>query len=111
MNNRMSHPETARRQIERSLSMRLWRGFGLWMASLAVLLVAACGGGGGGSSEPAAVPGMPTMVSATAGDAETTITWAAVAGATSYNIYRSKTPGSHGTKVGASSTTSSRSAR
>jgi hypothetical protein len=48
----------------------------------------------------------PTNVSASAADAKVTVSWTAVAGATSYNIYRSF--GSNGTysKVGASTTDS-----
>ncbi|WP_341887224.1 dockerin [Variovorax sp. YR752] len=42
----------------------------------------------------------------TAGDSQATIRWAAVAGAASYNIYRSTAPGQRGTKVGSSTTTS-----
>jgi len=83
------------------------------IAALLVTMLAACGGGGGGagggaaSSPPApTVPGTPTGMTATAGDGKTTIGWGAVTGASSYNVYRSTTPGTQGTKVGTSTTTS-----
>jgi len=76
-------------------------------AGLLLALVAACGGGGGGASPTTgATPGTPTSLTATAGDSRTTITWAAVAGAASYNVYRSTTPGTQGAKIGTSTTTS-----
>ncbi len=78
----------------------------LWVAGLFVALLAACGGGGGSSSTSGAAPGAPSAVTATAGDNETTISWGAVAGATSYNVYRSTTPGGQGTKIAATTTTS-----
>jgi cellulose 1,4-beta-cellobiosidase len=79
----------------------------MWIVGLAVTLLAACGGGGGGgSSGPGSAPGMTSGVSVKAGNAEATITWDSVAGATSYNIYRSATQGQQGTKIGASSSTS-----
>jgi lysophospholipase L1-like esterase len=67
----------------------------------AVFTVASCGGGGGGDSSPTAPPA-PTRVTATAGVGEATIGWDDVAGATSYNIYHSKTTGvtkANGTKI------------
>jgi fibronectin type 3 domain-containing protein len=73
---------------------------------LVLLALAACGGGGDSSSTPATDPMAPTAITVTAGNAEVAITWGAVTGATSYNIYRSTTHGSQGTKVGASSVTS-----
>ena len=56
------------------------------------LLLSGCGGGGGGSSAPG-VPAAPTSVTPAAGPGEVTISWANVAGATSYNIYYSTTTG------------------
>ncbi|HEY9023635.1 MAG TPA: hypothetical protein VIP05_04980, partial [Burkholderiaceae bacterium] len=83
----------------------------LWMAGLLLALVAACGGGGGGggsgsSPTTGAVPGAPTALTVTAGDSSTTVSWAAVTGAASYNVYRSSTPGVQGAKIGTSTTTS-----
>ena len=52
--------------------------------------------------KPTAVPPAPAGVAATAGDTQVTLTWGPVAGATSYNVYWSTTPGvttSNGTKV------------
>ncbi len=82
---------------------------------VATLSLTACGGGGGGSSSSSSgstggtggsggsgagstggsgastsgttVPSAPTGVSVTAGDGQVTIGWAAVTGATSYNVY------------------------
>jgi len=81
----------------------------LWTAGLLITLLAACGGGGGGggsSTTTPTVPGTPTAMTVTAGDNKTTISWGAVTGATSYNVYRSTTPGAQGTKIGTSTTTS-----
>ena len=87
----------------------------LSVAALLITLLAACGGGGGGSgdggsagtSSPApTVPGTPTAMTVTAGDSKTTISWGAVSGASSYNVYRSTTPGTQGAKIGTSTTTS-----
>ena len=87
-------------------SGRGWSMFRLWIAGLFVTLLAACGGGGGSSPTTVAAPGAPSAVTVTAGDNETTISWGAVAGATSYNVYRSTTPGVQGTKIAATTTTS-----
>jgi len=86
---------------------RCRRAISAWISSLAITLLAACGGGGGSSSQPpVSSPVMPTGVVVTAGNHEAMIAWVAVPGATSYNVYRSTSQGSMGTKVGASSTTS-----
>jgi len=82
-----------------------WRLFSLWIAGVAVTLLAACGGGGS-STATTVVPAMPTGMVVTAGNSEASISWGAVAGATSYNIYRSTSQGQQGIKVGASSTPS-----
>ena len=82
-----------------------WRLFSLWMAGLLIMLLAACGGGGS-SSGPTPEPAMPTGMVVAPGNNEVTVTWNAVAGVTSYNIYRSTSQGQQGTKVGASSTLS-----
>lgn len=83
-----------------------WRLFFMWIAGLVLVVLAACGGGGGASAGAGAEPAAPTGMTVTAGDGETTISWSAVAGAMSYNIYRSTTQGVRGAKVGASATTS-----
>src|SRR4051812_26376070 len=91
-------------------SKRRWRALSTWIAGLAITLLAACGGGGGGGGSggggPVSQPAMPAAMTVTVGNDEATISWGAVTGATSYNIYRSTTAGVQGTKVGASSTTS-----
>ncbi|MDH5328123.1 MAG: fibronectin type III domain-containing protein [Gammaproteobacteria bacterium] len=57
------------------------------------LWLSACGGGGGGGAPGDIVDpnpsnlAAPTGVTATAGDAQIDVSWATVAGATSYNIY------------------------
>jgi xyloglucan-specific exo-beta-1,4-glucanase len=79
---------------------------------LTFALLAACGGGGGGSGgsppppAPVTRPGAPTAMTATAGNNQVSLSWSAVAGATSYNIYRSTTAGQQGSSVGTSANTS-----
>ena len=90
-------------------SKRPARGVSVWILGLTMALLAACGGGGGGSGpspEPVARPATPTAMTVSAGNNEVTISWGTVAGATSYNIYRSTTAGEQGSRVGTSSTTS-----
>ena len=72
---------------------------------LVLSLLSSCGGGsnsgGGGSAAPPALA-VPGNVLATAGDASNDISWAAVTGATAYNLYWSTTAGvtkSNGTKI------------
>ena len=69
----------------------------LWVVLLGVSFAASltgCGGSGGDGSNKTtttttapAGPSVPTGVSATSGNAQATISWNAVTGATSYNIY------------------------
>lgn len=66
------------------------------------IAIASCGGGGGGGGTTTTQVGVPTGVTATAGNGQVTISWSAVSGATSYNIYWSTTSGvtkSSGTKI------------
>ncbi len=66
------------------------------------LAVLAAGCGGGGSPAPSAPPDAPTGVVAAPGNAQVTISWNAVSGATSYNVYWSTSPGvtaANGTKI------------
>jgi len=58
--------------------------------------------GGGGPT----IPPTPTGVTATAGNAQATISWSASSGATSYNVKRSTTSGGPYTTVGSPTTTS-----
>ncbi|NBC72777.1 hypothetical protein GT003_27655 [Paenibacillus sacheonensis] len=61
------------------------------------------GGSGGGGS----VPSAPTGLSAAAGNAQVTLSWAASAGATSYTIKRGTTSGTYGTTVATGVTSTS----
>ncbi len=69
-----------------------------WLSAtgLVVLMVAMAACGGNGSSAPP--PAKPTGVLATAGDTQATVSWSAVTGATSYNIY-------YGTSAGVTTST------
>ena len=51
-----------------------------------------CGGGSSSTFLPVA-PGTPSSVSATPGDSKVIVSWNAVSGASSYNIYYATTPG------------------
>jgi fibronectin type 3 domain-containing protein len=69
-----------------------------WLPAIALVLLmlalAGCGGGGddgSGSSTPP--PAQPSGVTVTAETAQATVSWTAVAGATSYNVYYSATAG------------------
>ena len=67
------------------------RLFKVWMSVIGVaLLLLALAGCGGTSDTPAQQPqppAKPTGVAATAGDTQVAVSWTAVTGATSYNIY------------------------
>jgi fibronectin type 3 domain-containing protein len=52
-------------------------------------------------------PATPTGLAATAGNAQAALSWNAVAGATSYNIFRSTTPGGEGSTAYQTTTTNS----
>ncbi len=70
--------------------------------ALIMLALAGCGGGGGGSVPVLLAPAQPTGVTVLGQDAQATISWTAVTGATSYNVYYSTTAGvtpSNGTKI------------
>ena len=54
---------------------------------------------------PTVVPAAPASVNAVDGASHVTVSWAAVSGATSYNVYRSTTQGARGTLVGSTSST------
>jgi hypothetical protein len=99
-----------------------WTGTQATAGSLAVSPKAtttytlACSGTGGTSSTPASVtvtvaapvtiPPTTTGLSAKAGDAQVSLTWAASSGATSYHVKRSTTSGGSYTQVGAPTATS-----
>ncbi len=71
-----------------------------WLLAIAfvplMFALGGCGGGGdggSGSSTPTPPPASPTGVIATATTGQATVSWTAVAGATSYNLYYSATAG------------------
>lgn len=55
---------------------------------------------------PVTLPAAPGGISATRTAQQVTVTWTAVAGATTYNVYRSTTAGTQGSLLGSSSTAS-----
>ncbi|HEY5897360.1 MAG TPA: fibronectin type III domain-containing protein, partial [Burkholderiales bacterium] len=64
----------------------------IWISAFFIVLLASCGGGGG--PEPERLPDPPTPatgVTAVPADSQATVTWTAVPGATSYNVYSSST--------------------
>lgn len=76
-------------------------GSGVIPVLLAFLFISACSVGGG-SDTPAVLPSAPINVTVTAQDSSNQIGWSPVAGATSYNLYWSTTPGvskSSGTRI------------
>ena len=80
-------------------------GISLCILAMTAALLAACGGGSANtppSPPPVARPGAPTGITVSAGNNQVSISWGAVAGATSYNIYRSTTAGQQGSSVGTS---------
>ncbi len=62
-------------------------------------LVFACGGGDSPSSTTGSSPSPPTGLSAVAGPGQVILSWNAVTGATSYNIYRSTSSGVTGSAI------------
>lgn len=68
-----------------------------------LLFLAGCNGGGGSSSGGGGgIPSAPGGVAASAGNAQVTVSWGAVSGATSYNVYWATSSGvlkSTGTKI------------
>src|SRR2546426_1536293 len=60
----------------------------------ALIVLASCGGSSGGGDTPVipSAPAAPTGVTAMPGNAQATLSWPAVPGATSYNVYTSSTP-------------------
>src|SRR5580658_1419437 len=77
---------------------------------LAALFLQACGssgssggGGGGGGGNP---PPAPTGLTATAGNAQVSLSWSASSGATSYNVMRGTANGGPYTTISAPTTTS-----
>lgn len=73
-----------------TLTMRLKCSLGVFL----LFALVACGGGGGGSSAPTVTaPAAPSNVHAAAGDAQITVTWGQVFGATGYRVYMAEVTG------------------
>src|SRR5947207_3085910 len=74
----------------RRTSFTFQRWLTLAVALALPVTLGACGGKSGGSgptSPPATAPAAPTNVHVAAGDQSNVISWTAVSGATSYNLY------------------------
>jgi len=74
------------------MEMKWKRGCTAVAVMVLAALMTGCGGGGGGGAPPPPVPSAPAVVSAAGGIGEVTVTWEAVTGVTSYNIYYSTSP-------------------
>ena len=61
------------------------------LCGAALVSLASCGGSSGGGDTPGTpgAPAAPTGVTATPGNGQATLSWSAVPGATSYNVYSS----------------------
>jgi pectate lyase/fibronectin type 3 domain-containing protein len=73
---------------------------------LSVPGVVMAGAGAGGSQPPPTIPPTPTNLTATAGNAQVSLSWSASSGATSYNVKRSTTSGGPYTTVASPTSTS-----
>ncbi len=76
------------------------------MTLLLAISLAGCGGGETTSSTTGGAPSTPASVAAACGNQKITVSWPAVTGASSYNVYRSTSAGATGTLAGNSTTTS-----
>lgn len=81
-------PRITRVSIHDDLSLVRWSRI-LAFTAFVALATATCGGGGGsnGTTDPLTPPSAPTGVVAATGNAQITVNWNAVTGATSYNLY------------------------
>ena len=82
-----------------------------WLAfvtlTVLILVCSGCGGGGNDTPLPPAIPAKPAAASVTSSSAKATVSWTAVSGATSYNVYYGTTAGvttTTGTKLAAAAT-------
>lgn len=74
----------------------------LLLALVSTLFISACGGSGSPASTSATAPSAPAGVTAAVGNTRIQLSWAAVSGATSYNVYYRTTAGvttANGTKI------------
>jgi hypothetical protein len=67
------------------------RRVGLTVSLAGALVLAACGGGGGGGGGGPAAPAAPAGLTASPGNTQVNLSWPAVTGAASYNVYTSPT--------------------
>ena len=76
-----------------------------WLAfvtlTVLILVCSGCGGGGNDTPLPPAIPAKPAGIVASGGDGKVTVSWTAVTGAASYNIYYGTAAGvtTAGTKI------------
>ncbi|HME34326.1 MAG TPA: glycoside hydrolase family 44 protein [Candidatus Sulfotelmatobacter sp.] len=71
----------------------------------AALFLSSCGGSSGGGGQQVTPPATPTGLTATAGNAQVSLTWNASTGATSYNVGRATTSGGPYTTISPPTTT------
>jgi fibronectin type 3 domain-containing protein len=77
-----------------------------FLSLMLLVSLVACGGyGNGGNGGGNTAPGVPASLTATAGNNQVSLSWAASSGATSYNVKRATTSGGSYTKVSSPSTT------
>ena len=77
------------------------KNWGLLLIWIMSCFLSACGGSGD-SATPGTAPPPPVISKTTPGDRQVTIEWSSAAGATSYNLYWSTSPGvtkATGTKI------------
>ncbi len=61
------------------------------LCGAALIVLTACGSSSGGGDNTPVAPAAPTGVTALPGNGQATLSWPAVSGATSYNVYTSST--------------------
>ena len=77
-----------------------------WWGVAFLLFLVSCGGGGSQTGTGPTAPPTPTGLTATAGNAQVSLSWNASSGATSYHVKRGTTSGGPYTQIDAPTTTS-----